>query len=106
MRRSQDFRSTIRGGAVARCPLAVVYAATGSTSDRLVGFVVSKAVGNSVVRHTVTRRLRAVMAGHLATVPGGTNLVVRALPPAAAATYGELDGQVGRTLTRVLEKAR
>jgi ribonuclease P protein component len=97
MRRSQDFRFTIHRGAKVRCPLAVVYAAAG-TGQPLVGFVVSKAVGNSVIRHTVTRRLRAVMASRVSRLPGGSRVVVRALPPAAGASYWELDRQVGRAV--------
>ncbi|RCW47232.1 ribonuclease P protein component [Halopolyspora algeriensis] len=55
-----------------------------------VGFVVSKAVGNAVVRHRVARRLRHLMRDRLAGLPPGTLVVVRALPPAARANSREL----------------
>ncbi len=55
-----------------------------------VGFVVSKAVGNSVVRHRVTRRLRHLVADRLGTLAPGSSLVVRALPPAAHASSADL----------------
>ena len=45
----------------------------------------SRAVGNSVVRHRVLRVLRAQTRPLLGTLPSGSLLVVRALPPAAAA---------------------
>jgi ribonuclease P protein component len=61
----------------------------GSAAPRA-GFVVSKAVGGSVVRHRVTRRLRHLVQPHLADLPIGTRLVVRALPPAATASSAEL----------------
>ena len=61
-----------------------------------VGFVVSKAVGNAVVRNKVKRRLRAVAAGVLPEIPAGHDVVVRANPPAAQATYAELDQDVRR----------
>lgn len=54
------------------------------------GFVVSRAVGNAVVRHRVARRLRHVVAPRLGGLPRGARLVVRALPPAAHATSPEL----------------
>jgi ribonuclease P protein component len=54
------------------------------------GFVVSRAVGGSVVRHRVTRRLRHLVAPRLADLPPGARLVVRALPPAAGASSAEL----------------
>lgn len=50
----------------------------------------SKAVGNAVVRHRVARRLRHLVAARLADLPTGAILVVRALPPAAAASSAEL----------------
>lgn len=55
-----------------------------------VGFVVSKAVGNAVVRHRVTRRLRHLMRERLPLLPAGTLVVIRALPPAASATSNDL----------------
>ena len=49
------------------------------------GFVVGKAVGNSVVRHRVTRRLRSVLREELHRLPPTADLVVRARPEAADA---------------------
>lgn len=66
-----------------------------------VGFVVSKAVGNAVVRHRVTRQLRHLVRERLHTVPAGTLVVVRALRPAAGSTSGEL----GADLDAALRKA-
>jgi ribonuclease P protein component len=66
-----------------------------------VGFVVSKAVGNSVVRHRVTRRLRALVADRLGTLPAGCALVIRALPAAAGATSSELGADLDGALRRL-----
>ena len=60
----------------------------GATAGRdgvRVGFVVSRAVGNAVTRNRVKRQLRHLAAGQLAVTPPGVDVVVRALPPAAAA---------------------
>lgn len=85
--------------------LLVVHAAipTQATPTRptRVGFVVSKAVGNSVVRHRVIRRLRAQVAQRLSLVPAGTDLVVRAAPAAATATSGTLGADLDHALERV-----
>lgn len=67
-----------------------------------VGFVVSKAVGGSVVRHRVARRLRHVMRDRLGQLPPGTRLVVRALPKAAAADSAQLGADVDRALRALL----
>jgi ribonuclease P protein component len=65
-----------------------------------VGFVVSKAVGNAVVRNRTKRRLRASVATRLTGIPTGLDLVVRANPAAAEATWDELDLAVGRQLEK------
>lgn len=58
-----------------------------------------------MVRNRVTRRLRAIMAEELRELPSGSNVVIRALPPAAAASFDELQtdvtGAVRRALTKV-----
>ena len=60
-------------------------------NGRHVGFVVAKTVGGAVVRNRVRRRLRGVVVEQSDTLPDGVDLVVRALPAAASATYGQLD---------------
>ncbi|CRK60710.1 Ribonuclease P protein component [Alloactinosynnema sp. L-07] len=75
--------------------------ATWITVSPRVGFVVSKAVGNAVVRHRVTRRLRHLAMARLGTLRPGTTLVVRALPPAAAATSAELGQDLDAAFRRL-----
>ncbi len=65
-----------------------------------VGFVVSKAVGNAVVRNRVQRRLRHLLRAELETLPASAILVVRALPAAADASSGDLAGDLARCLAR------
>jgi ribonuclease P protein component len=73
----------------------------GVSGTTRVGFVVSKAVGNSVVRHRVTRRLRHLLRDRLGTVVPGCTLVVRALPPAAGAASAELGKDIDSALRRL-----
>jgi ribonuclease P protein component len=74
-------------------------------ANRMAGFAVSRAVGGAVVRNRVKRRLRAIMADVVGTLPAGSRVVVRALPASATATYGELGtdvrGAVGQALAKV-----
>jgi ribonuclease P protein component len=69
------------------------------------GFVVSKAVGNSVVRHRVVRRLRHLMLDRLAGLPPGSMVVVRALPAAADRSSAGLGRDLDSALARLLSKS-
>ena len=93
MRRSADFAATIRGGRRAGRGTVVVHLLLeepARASTARAGFVVSKAVGNAVIRNRVKRRLRALTRERLAILPAGTTLVVRALPAAALRSYPQL----------------
>ena len=65
-------------------------AATDSGQPPRVGLAVSRAVGTSVTRHRVARRLRHLLRARLEGLPTGALLVVRALPSAASATSAQL----------------
>ena len=54
------------------------------------GLVVGKAVGGSVVRHAVSRRLRHQLQPLVPVLPLGALLVVRAAPSAATASSADL----------------
>jgi ribonuclease P protein component len=74
----------------------------GAVSGPRAGFVVGKAVGNSVARHRVTRRLRAAVLEELPRLPAAADLVVRARPEAAAATSRDLRRDLRSGLDKVL----
>ncbi|MSX37742.1 MAG: ribonuclease P protein component [Actinobacteria bacterium] len=116
LRRSQDFTETVRSGIRAGRPLLVVHLLAGSDPDSTAtpsrpgqdpraGFVVSRAVGGSVVRHAVARRLRHLMRERLGVLPQGCRVVVRALPGTAqagsTALAADLDAALSRALRRV-----
>lgn len=72
----------------------------------LVGFVVSRAVGNAVVRNRVKRRLRHLAREHVSSLPGSCVLVVRALPASAAASSSELGRDLRNCLADCLDGVR
>jgi ribonuclease P protein component len=105
LRRSTDFAAAIRGGRrIGRGTLVVhlLVDEPAQASTARAGFVVSKAVGNAVVRNRVQRRLRHLVRPRLAGLPDGARLVVRALPAAADASYADL----GADLDTALDVAR
>lgn len=69
-----------------------------------VGFVVSKAVGNAVVRNRTKRRLRAAVASELAGIPAGVDVVVRAQPDASGVTYAELSESLKPLLHKAIRR--
>jgi ribonuclease P protein component len=69
-----------------------------------IGFVVGRSVGNAVVRHRIQRRLRHLCRDRLPVFPVGSEVVVRALPRAAGASYAELATELDRCLQRSLRK--
>jgi ribonuclease P protein component len=107
LRRRPDFASAVRHGRRAgRARLVVHLQASDDASEPpRAGFVVSRAVGDAVTRNRVKRRLRHVVRDRLAELPNGARLVVRALPPAAAATSAELAGDLDSALSRLSRRA-
>ncbi|WP_462418735.1 ribonuclease P protein component [Kytococcus sp. Marseille-QA3725] len=107
LRRSRDFTAALRGAGRRRgassTMTVVMTPRNPETTDPhpvRVGFVVSKQVGNSVVRSRVQRRLRHAVAARLAELPTGHDLVVRAHPAAAGADWDRLVGDLDRCLER------
>ena len=89
LRASDEFRSVVRGGVRVGRHTLVVHARASSGLPSRAGFVVSKAVGNAVIRNRVKRQLRHLVAGVLPNAPLGLDVVVRALPPAASGPLRE-----------------
>ena len=98
-----DISRTIRQGRRARRGSLVVHVQVGDGGDRpaRAAFAVSKSVGDSVTRHRVVRRLRGLMPPLLDRLPGGSEVVVRAMPEAATASSAHLRDDLERALERV-----
>ncbi|WP_300266044.1 ribonuclease P protein component [Microbacterium sp.] len=100
--RGTDYKSVVRRGV--RCGGARVITSmmsTGEAREARFGFIISKQVGTAVIRNTVRRRLKAVCAAALTDVPEGTDVVIRALPASATASFAELAADVNRCLARL-----
>jgi ribonuclease P protein component len=69
-----------------------------------VGFIVSRAVGSAVVRNQVKRRLRELMRRRVASLPGGSLLVLRAHPAAAGACQADLAADLDLVIGRLLRR--
>jgi ribonuclease P protein component len=84
-----DFRRIVRTGRRAGGPLAVVHRAQPEAAVARFGFIVSKQVGNAVVRNRVKRRLSEIVREQLPHIDA-TDIVIRALPAAGKADFATL----------------
>ena len=97
---ADEFRAVTRGGARSARSHVVVHLSQLTQEEEAprVGFVVSKRIGNAVVRNRVTRRLREIIRPHLATLPAGSAIVVRALPGIDEQPFSALKDDVDSAL--------
>ncbi|UVI36089.1 ribonuclease P protein component [Brevibacterium spongiae] len=77
---------------------------TDDTHAARVGFIVSKAVGNAVVRNRTKRRLREIIRPRLGELGAGELFVLRALPHAADAEFAVLATEVEALLAKAHKK--
>lgn len=104
LRASGDFTLIQRRGTRISRPTIIVSALSRPDLPSRVGLSVGKSVGNSVVRHSVSRKLRHLASSHLAELPSGTQLVLRALPQAAHARSAELESDLVQALADLERK--
>lgn len=103
-----DFDAAVRRGRRAGRPLLTVHLLRPATAEMAmlaqpprVGLVVSKAVGSSVVRHRVARRLRHLLRDRVGALSSGAVVVVRAAPAAATASSHDLAADLDAALRRL-----
>ncbi|GAA2368429.1 ribonuclease P protein component [Streptomyces carpaticus] len=114
LRRREDFAHVVRRGRRGGSRRLVVHLSSGtdphagreSSLPVRAGFVVSKAVGNAVVRNRVQRRLRHLIRARLFRMPPGSLVVVRALPGAGTAGHEQLARDLDAALERLLGGVR
>ena len=71
---------------------------------RRMGLAVSKNVGKAVTRNKVKRRFRQLAGSKEGLLPSSCDLVMRAKPSAARATYEQLEEQVDRLFRDLMLK--
>ena len=104
-----QFRRTMKGSRRAGTRTVVVHARDNAGTDKEAeiaatgprfGLIVSKAVGNAVVRHRTSRRLRHVCMDLMADLPVTVDVVIRALPASAEATSERLARDIRKALAK------
>jgi ribonuclease P protein component len=103
-----DYRAVVRRGRRVATPVVVVSVVrrpVDQDAPTRFGFIVAKTVGNAVTRNLMRRRFKGIAHDLLASEPVGYDVVVRALPAAAQATWPTLLEDVTRSFARGVEKA-
>lgn len=107
----RQFRRTIKGGRRAGTRTVVVHLCFNDGEDDIAatgprfGLIVSKAVGNAVVRHRTSRRLRHVCMSLMrdgvkgTILPANVDIVIRALPASGEATSERLERDIRKALS-------
>lgn len=101
LRKSSEISAVMKSGTRFSAKLVVLHVALGSTEQSKVAFAVGKNVGNSVIRHRVTRQLRHIVTPALTRFPSGSHVVVRALPASATASFTQLSENLEFALRKV-----
>ncbi|HEY9267398.1 MAG TPA: ribonuclease P protein component [Mycobacterium sp.] len=103
MTRSAEFGATVSQGTKAAQPDLVLYTRADRTGDPgpRIGLVVSKAVGNAVQRHRVSRRLRHAARVLLEDLDPADRVVIRALPSSRYAISPRLEQELRTALKRI-----
>ena len=91
LKKNRDFQSVYRRGKSYGNKYLVMYLLPNQTENNRIGISVSKKVGNSIVRHHLTRLIRESYRLHEENVQRGHDMVVVARTAAKDRTYHEIE---------------
>lgn len=94
LKKNREFQSVYRRGTSKASRQLVMIVLPGRLPYNRVGISVSKKVGNSIVRHRVTRVIREIMRLHWEDVEQGYDIVIVARTAAKDSDYRRLESAV------------
>ena len=92
LKKNRDFQNVYKKGKSYANRYLVMYVLKNDTERNRLGISVSKKVGNSVVRHHVTRLLREIFRLNDNKIETGLNIILVARVAAARSDYRHLEG--------------
>ena len=92
--KNPEFQKVYKQGRSKANKYLVMYVKTGESGPSRYGFSVSKKVGNSVVRHHITRLLRESVRKNDALVKEGNRIIIVARKDVKNKNFKEVDGAV------------
>ena len=94
LKKTKDFQKVYNKGKSYANKYLVMYVKTGESGPSRYGFSVSKKVGNSVVRHRITRLLRESVRKNDALVKEGNRIIIVARKDVKDKNFKDVDGAV------------
>ena len=91
LKKNSDFKNVYSRGKSYANKYLVMYVLENNLGKNRIGISVSKKVGNSVVRHTITRLVRESYRLHENIFNSGLDIVVVARKSASAVRYAEIE---------------
>lgn len=92
VRKNSEFQKIYKGGISYANRLLVMYTAESGDDGNRIGISVSRKVGNSIVRHHITRLVREIFRLNNHKLRTGLNIVVVARVAAKGSGYKDLEG--------------
>lgn len=103
--RGEEYRRVVRTGNRVGGAFCITYAVSRSTdtspADPRFGYIISKAVGNAVTRNLLRRRMKTVTEELIREGVSDVDVVFRALPRAAEASFDELRREMLRAMSKL-----
>ncbi len=91
LKKNHQFQTVYKKGVSRANKYLIMYIMENGTEGNRIGISVSKKVGNSVVRHRVTRLIRETYRLHENLFNSGLDIVIIARPGAATVGYKEVE---------------
>ena len=91
IKKNSEFQKIYRGGTSYANRLLIMYVKPSERPGTRIGISVSKKVGNSVVRHRVTRLIREIFRLHKLETDSGLDIIVVARPAAKESDFKKLE---------------
>lgn len=91
LKKNYDFQDVYKNGKSYANKYLVMYILENNTNKNKLGISVSKKVGNSIIRHKVTRLIRESYRLHENIFNSGLNIVVIARNSASSVSYFEIE---------------
>ncbi len=91
IKKNSEFQRIYKSGTSYANRLLVMYVKPSERSDTRIGISVSRKVGNSVVRHRITRLIREIFRLHKLETDSGLDIIVVARPAAKESDFRKME---------------